>query len=199
MIVSLRHTDSLVALRYADDENGPAGELLWKLGAGGDFEMMGEGDWFLHAHAPEVLPDGSILLYDNGNERPGTVLSSSEHPPYSRAVRYRLDDQAGTVEQLWEHRVPPGEDPLYAPYVGDADPTPQGTVLIAHGRLLEPAAHDPLVPGAAPWIRILEVEPFAGTAVLDIVIREPNRKPGWRTFGAERLATIHPAGYTIEP
>ncbi len=199
LIVSARHTDSLLAIRDADDEDGPAGELLWELGEGGDFELEGEGEWFLHQHAPQVLADGSILLYDNGNERPGTSLEGGGEAPYTRAVRYRLDEEASTAEQVWEHRAPPGEEPVYAPYVGDADLTPQGTVLLAHGGLLEPPAHSPAKPDVVQWARILEVDETTGEPILDVRVGDPEGDAGWRAYRAERIPTLYPAGYVVEP
>lgn len=199
LVLSLRHTDSLVALRYADDADGPAGELLWTLGEDGDFELTGDGEWFFHQHAPEIQPDGSILLYDNGNERPGTSLEDGDPAPYSRAVRYRLDLDEGSAEQVWEHRAPPGEEPFYAPYVGDADRTGDDTVLVTHGGLVDPPSHSPVTPGVQSWGRILEVGVPDGESVLDVRVRDPDPEIGWRAYRAERIPTIYPPGYTVEP
>lgn len=199
LILSLRHTDSLVALRYADDAEGPAGELLWTLGEDGDFELAGDGEWFFHQHAPEIQPDGSILLYDNGNERPGTSLDDGGPVPYSRAVRYRLDFEEGSARQVWEHRAAPGEDPAYAPYVGDADRTGEDTVLITHGGLVDPPSHSPVTPGVQSWGRIIEVGVSDGEPVLDIRVRDPEPEIGWRMYRAERIPSIYPPGYTVEP
>ncbi len=101
LIVSLRHLNAVLAIRYADDDEGAAGELLWRLGPGGDLELLG-GDWQYHQHAPEVQDDGSLLVYDNGNGRPGTTddpAASAGEPAYSRAVHYEVDDDDGTVRQ----------------------------------------------------------------------------------------------------
>ncbi len=199
LILSLRHTDSLVALRYTDDADGPAGELLWTLGEDGDFELAGDGEWFFHQHSPEIQPDGSILLYDNGNERPGTSLEDGDRPPYSRAVRYRLDLDEGSARQVWEHRAGPGEELPYAPYVGDADRTGDDTVLITHGGLLEPPSHSPVTPGVQAWGRIIEVETSDDEPLLDIRIKDPDPEMGWRAYRAERIPSIYPSGYTVEP
>lgn len=53
-------------------------------------------------HAPTKLPNGDIVLYDNGNyrnfyENPDVPLVS-----YSRAVAYRINEAAGTVELVWQ-------------------------------------------------------------------------------------------------
>ena len=69
VLVSARNLSSVMALRWEADDEGPAGEVLWQLGPGLDFELT-EGEWFYRQHAPEVQPDGTILVYDNGSQRP---------------------------------------------------------------------------------------------------------------------------------
>ncbi|MFP3907056.1 MAG: aryl-sulfate sulfotransferase [Acidimicrobiales bacterium] len=196
LLVSVRHTDEIIALRYEDDAEGEAGELLWSLGEGRDFELVDGGEWFLHPHAPEVLPDGSILLYDNANRRPGTSIEDGPLPE-SRAVRYELDEEAGTAEQVWEFGSPADEGPLYAPYVGDADRTDAGTVLITHGGLLDPPAHGP-GDDVLQHSRILEVDPDDDSVLLDVTIRDPDDETGWRAYRAERLDDLYPPGYEVE-
>ena len=73
VIISSRHMSAVLAIRYADDANGKSGDLLWRLGPGGDFTVHGSGELQYYQHAVEVQDDGSILLYDNGNMRPGTT------------------------------------------------------------------------------------------------------------------------------
>lgn len=51
-----------------------------------------------------VKDDGTLIMYDNGNMRPGTTVGGGTAPPFSRAVQYEIDVDAGTATQLWEHR-----------------------------------------------------------------------------------------------
>jgi len=62
--VSLRHQDWVIKF---DRETG---ELIWRLGAEGDFSLVGDGEWFFQQHAAKLLDD-RWLLYDNGKDRPG--------------------------------------------------------------------------------------------------------------------------------
>lgn len=189
MLVSLRHLDAVVALRYHDDAEGPAGEVLWELGPEGDLEMTGDGGWSYHQHAPEPQDDGTLLLYDNGNGRPGT--GEDADPPYTRVVLYDVDEEAGTVTQLWEHRDT-AEDgtPLFAAFVGDADSLDNGTVLIDHGglsnedgtlyaRLLE------VIPGDAPNGSEDEI-------VFDLTVGDGEQ--GWTSYRADRLVSLYGTG-----
>jgi hypothetical protein len=76
-----------------------------------------------------------MLLFDNGNRRPGTASEGGTGaPPFSRAVRYQLDLADGTVRQLWQHRATaPDGKPVYAPFLSDADQLSNGNVLITYG------------------------------------------------------------------
>ncbi len=159
VIVSARHLDLLIGFRYEDDADGPSGELLWTLGPTGSMPLEGEPSY--HQHAPELEADGSLLVYDNGNHRPGGE--------YSRAVRYAIDDSSPdpadwTARQVWQHRVPDVDgSPLFANFLGDVDLLPNGNVLIDHGGIHQ---FDPPARG-----RIIEVIPEGddgGPIVFDV-------------------------------
>ncbi len=136
VIVSSRHTDQIVAFDHLDDE-GPQTAVRWVFGEAGTIPLTGDAPY--HQHAVEVQPDGSILLYDNGNGRPGTAPGDPENPTYSRAVRYAVDDSSDdptdwSVTQIWEHRTTDIDGSvLYARFLGDADRVDNGNVLITHG------------------------------------------------------------------
>jgi outer membrane protein assembly factor BamB len=100
------------------------GRVLWRLGPGGDFQLE-DGcpcDWFYAPHAPELEPEGTILVYDNGNERPDTPV------PYSRAVRIRVDESAMTARTVWSFTTPE-----FTAFLGDVDLLDQGNVLVTAG------------------------------------------------------------------
>jgi len=197
ILVSARHIDQILAIRYQADDEGPAGELLWRLGEGGDFTLT-EGEWFLHQHAPEVLDDGSIMVYDNGNERPGTSLDEPDNLPYSRAVQYEIDTENWTATQVWEHRADAPGEAVYAPFVGDADVLDGGTVLITHGGLLDPPAHTPQTEGVQTWGRVIEVDYDTGDVVFDLKVKDPAGEANWIVYRAERIPSMYPQGHAVE-
>lgn len=106
-----------------------SGDILWILGQDGDFELLGEHEWpwFQHAHAPEFLEDGTLLLYDNGGEDDRT---------FSRVVQYALDETACTAEIVWEYPGELAEDEWYTYAWGDADRLANGNTLVTAGSLL---------------------------------------------------------------
>ncbi len=106
-----------------------SGEILWTLGAEGDFTMTTESDrpWFSHAHAPEIQGDGSFLFFDNGGYETGYR---------SRLVQIALDEAAMTAEIVWEYPGSLAEDEWFAYGWGDADRQPNGNTLATMGSLL---------------------------------------------------------------
>ena len=127
------------------------GELLWRFGEEGDFTMLGDGEWQFHQHSPELLENGNILLYDNGNAR--STLEEGEIP-FSRVVEFNLDEEEMTVEQVWEYR---GEEPYFCPFLGDANRLENGNILITDGTFVsDPELHE-LDPANHKSMRIVEV------------------------------------------
>ena len=188
VLVSARNLSSVMALRWEADEHGPAGEVLWQLGPGLDFELT-EGEWFYRQHAPEVQPDGTILLYDNGSQRPVDTDDKAEAPaPYSRAVAYELDRSGPrstwTARQVWEHRIDTPAGPVYADFLGDADSIGGGHVLITHGAVIDEAVNRNTA---------LIVEVDRATDEILLSIRVPSDGDlGWQTYRAEHLDSWYP-------
>jgi len=136
ILISSRHTNQVIAFDHLET-TGPQSSIRWILGEQGT--LATDGDLFYHAHAVELQKDGSLLLYDNGNGRPGTKAGDPESPTYSRAVLYEISDSGEDQTQWkaiqrWEHRVNDiDENPLFAFFLGDADRLENGNVLITHG------------------------------------------------------------------
>ncbi len=181
LLVSIRHLDAVIALRWKDDDDGAAGELIWHSGPLGDLELL-NGDWHLHQHAPELQPDGTVLLYDNGNNREG--YGTPEAPLYSRAVLFDIDPEAGTVEQLWEYRSNRDGEPIYAPFVGDADGLANGNVLITNGGV-NGASSDIL---SAQLVEVVPSMPDGGEVVFNLEI---GGGAGWIVYRSERIPSIY--------
>ncbi len=138
VVVSIRHLDMLLAFRYRADEAGPSGEVLWSTGPSGTAALVGADPsaWTYGQHAPEWEDDGSLLVYDNGNNRPEPLDGPAPPGPASRAVRYDID-RSGSVPEFslaWEWVTPDDDgNPVFGPFVGDADLLANGNVLVAHG------------------------------------------------------------------
>ncbi len=66
-------------------------------------------------HAPELLPNGNLLVFDNGSHR-----NFNEENHYSRAVEYKINESNKTVEQIWQYGKERG-DAFYSAIVCDVD------------------------------------------------------------------------------
>ncbi|MFT5202972.1 MAG: hypothetical protein ACI9C1_002369 [Candidatus Aldehydirespiratoraceae bacterium] len=137
LLVSSRHTDQIIALAMTE-ETGPQTEARWILGADGTIPYDGQS--FHHTHGVKTAVNGDILLYDNGNFRPGTEMAGGDEPNYSRGVRIKVDDTSDdpaswSATQVWEHRMvdPLTNAPIFAPIIGDTDELDNGNILVTHG------------------------------------------------------------------
>ena len=154
VLLSVRNYDCIHRIDRA------SGDIVWTLGgvhcADNEFAVIGDPyDGFSHQHDATLLDNGNILLFDNGN---------LHDPPRSRAVEYRIDEQARTAELVWSH-----DDGRYTGYFGSAERLENGNTLISWGAL-----HDPLVTEVTP----------AGERVFTLTL-----PPGQRTYRAYQGTT----------
>lgn len=117
LIVSFRNRRQVVSL-------GPDfGSIEWELGGpGSDYAFPDPTDRFYGQHTAAELPNGNILMFDNGLERP-----EEEDGPYSRALELRLDERARTAVKVWEYRP---ERDFYASQFGSAYRLRNGNTLV---------------------------------------------------------------------
>lgn len=130
MLLSFRHLDAVYEI------NTRTGDIVWKLGGTETRDSLAvrgdeRGDYPLGGqHDARYGPDGTITIYDNSSALP-------EARP--RAVRYRIDEAAGTarlVDELTDPDVPTS----YC--CGSARPTEDGGWLIGWGGNGYSAAYD---------------------------------------------------------
>ena len=76
-------------------------------------------------HDPKILPNGNLLLFDNGTGRP-----QEDGGEYSRAIELALDEENMTAEAVWTYRHDPD---LFCPIWSDADRLPNGNTLVVFG------------------------------------------------------------------
>ena len=93
LLLSMRNQDWILKIDYRDGQG--SGDVIWTLGYGGDFTLVGTGGdrmpWFSHQH--DVSVDGNeLLVYDNGNVR--RLFTPGAH---SRGQVYRIDESTRTA------------------------------------------------------------------------------------------------------
>lgn len=117
LLLSMRHQHWIIKIDY--NKGKGTGGVLWRLGEGGDFTLLGgtdPTDWFYGQHGPnlaETISPGvfSLSVMDNGINRTfpaGQTCQSSgvTNCPYSSGSVYLLDENAKTAT-LVLHYVPP--------------------------------------------------------------------------------------------
>lgn len=101
--------------------------------------------WNYGQHAPELTPQGTLLVYDDGNFRAepyDTKLADANN--YSRGVEFSIDETNMTVTQVWDSSLATNEDRLFTPILGCTRQLPQTqNILVTYGYVT-------YVNGAAP-------------------------------------------------
>jgi hypothetical protein len=94
LLVSFRNQDWIVKINYDSGEG--KGDVLWRLGSGGDFQLVPSNPtmWFSHQHDPryEPLSTSRLMVLDNGNLRHDADPNAA-----SRGQVLQLDEQTKTA------------------------------------------------------------------------------------------------------
>lgn len=108
------------ALGEVDSLDPRTGQVLWTLG-GTHATLRIEGDpegFFSAQHFARMLPNGNVLLYDNGWRHT---------PAETRAVEYAIDVARGTATMVWQHHHSPA---LFTPFMGSAQRLRNGNTVV---------------------------------------------------------------------
>jgi len=134
-----RHQDAVINLAFE------TGELNWIIGdpEGWPQEMVdkyfftpvgdGEFDWQYEQHACVILPDGDVMLFDNGHFRAKNkenYLANSKN--FSRGVRYRIDTEKMTIQQIWQYGKERGAE-FFSPYICNVEYYNEGHYMVHSG------------------------------------------------------------------
>lgn len=140
--MSLRHQDWLIKIDVETDE------VVWRLGAEGDFELVDDLDaadpeplspalWMSHQHSPEIVSrDGAryeLVLFDNGNlRRDDAGAWDWDAEPYSRVAGFALDEATLRATPTFALGASDPADPgfFFSQIRGDADLLPGGDRLL---------------------------------------------------------------------
>jgi hypothetical protein len=137
IMVSLRTQDCI--LKFSRE----TGNIKWILGDPGNWRTpwsdkllrpVGDLSWQYHQHDCSVTPSGTILCFDNGNNR-ATPFNAKmpDAESYSRIVEFAVDDAAMEVRQVWSYGDRDDEK-LYGCYQGGAYRLPRtGNTFMNYG------------------------------------------------------------------
>jgi hypothetical protein len=159
ILMSNRHINQVVNIK--PDFSG----INWTLGGpGSDFTFTDPTDQFYHQHYVKVLPNGHILMFDNGNTRP-----ASEGGEYSRALELELDFTTMQVNKVWEYRYSPD---LFANCCSSVQRLDNGNTVIDFG---QDSGHNP------PIANLVEIDPD-GKMIMNIQISSPGKNIQYRAY-----------------
>lgn len=131
-------------------------------------------EWAWYQHAPELMPDGTLLLFDNGDNRNYTGQTL-----YSRAVAYRIDPNAMTIQQVWQYGKERGGE-TFSRIVSDVD------YHAAEGNVV-------FMPGAVgSYGKAIEVDYTTRAVVFEATITPPIAPFGITFHRVERLPLYPP-------
>lgn len=200
ILVSLRNQDAVIKFSRA------TGELLWILGDHGNWNppwsdklLAPKGDlaWQFHQHNVSITREGDIMVFDNGKFRALPFDKPRAAPEnFSRAVEYRVDEAAMTVEQIWEFDA--GKDTkYYSTYVGGANRLPQtDNVFVTFGGVTSQDDGTPSDNNQQHRVMARHVEVThdeAAEKVLELAIEDRSGTDAvrWFSFRGEHLETLY--------
>lgn len=206
LIVSLRDQNAVFKLSRA------TGQVKWILGPHANWGVNFQQDlltpvgtpfeWNYGQHAPELTPQHTLLLYDDGNERACPYAPPvADQNNYSRGVEFSIDETNMQVSQVWDSSLAAG-DRIFTIAVGDADWLKQtGNILVTYGLItyvngVHPSAYSP----NATMVRIREFTHDATPQVVfDLSFFDYNNTSsnyaGYVCYRSDRIPDlyVHPA------
>ena len=151
--------------------------------------------WSYHHHAPKWSPAGTLLLFDNGaaRARPFDPALTAEQG-FSRALEYAIDEEAGTLREVWSYGGPgPNDERFLSAYISDVDWLPQtGNILVTKGgRVRDFDGNVLMFPEEGHnWITLTEVtHTMPARKIWEAVIDDP--RWGMAAFRAERIESLY--------
>jgi hypothetical protein len=140
--ISCRHLNRITRIDYQ------TGDILYNMG----FDMpSGDVDFgdnlFSFQHAPQLLPNGNMMVYDNGNRRDNIIQTPETGVSKPIELAFDYDPETGIpvdTSIVWEWEVPE-----YTPFVCDADRLPGGNTLVCTGPAN--ATHEVAPDGSVVW------------------------------------------------
>ena len=203
IIASFRGCSKVLAIdpNHAEDH-----KVAWRVGhsnlTAAEWEARGVGPaplaivgdpagQFCGQHAAQVLPNGNLILYDNGTACLLDPLTGEEagraSAEYSRAVEYTLDHDNGEAVFVRDHSLR-GIQQYVGYFHGQVEPLADGDWLVSWGRPHPREATDESLPVDA----VTQVDPDTG--VEKFSLRDPDNKRRH-----SRAIPLHPVALFRDP
>ncbi len=193
--LSARHIDAIVNIDYetgalnwiiGDPEGWPEDKLKYFFTPVGD----GEFDWQYEQHACLITPNGDVMCFDNGHWRskdPNKYRLNRDN--FSRGVRYRINTEDMTIEQLWQFGKERGEH-FFSKYICNVEYYAEDHYMVHSGGIQFEGEHayeggEPIRPGdTSRQAKSVTVELCRGEKMMELQV-EGNY------FRAEKMPLYH--------
>ncbi len=138
LLLSFRHLSQVIKIARTTHDGFQPGDVVWRLGGRrSDFTFVDPDPRYAGGpcaqHTASQLPDGHILLFDNGSWSLNPYCVDPDDPTgapvyrnQTRVVEYALDLGTGTATPVWTYEVP-GRFALFA---GSAERLDDGGTLV---------------------------------------------------------------------
>ena len=138
VLLSVRHQNWIIKIDFEDGKG--SGNILWRLGEGGDFSLnagIDPTDWFYAQHGPNFFSSNTTGVFklgvmDNGDDRQfptGVICGIGGAAPchYSTGMVLQVDEATKSATII-THYFPPGS--IYSLFGGNVDPLANGDLEV---------------------------------------------------------------------
>jgi hypothetical protein len=186
LLLSIRNQNWIVKIDFQDGAG--SGNIVWRLGAGGDFTLVGgvdPTDWFYAQHGMNFFGTGTsgqfgLGVFDDGDDRPvpqGGTCGVAGAPACYSTVEVLQVDEAGKTATLLHQYVAPAS--FYSFFGGQTD-------LLANGDI------EGVFCAAQPGGTVQEFQPGASVTETSPAIVWQAVTPGAYLYRAQRLPSLYP-------
>ena len=139
ILASFRNLSAVLKIAWSAHDGYQRGDVVWRLGGRhSDFTFVDDPypSGPCAQHTANLLPNGHVLIYDNGSVLLGADQSNCVNPadpsgptinrPQTRITEYALDEGAGTATLVWDYV----ETGRFAYFAGSARRLPNDHTLI---------------------------------------------------------------------
>lgn len=136
--LSGRHQDAVINIDFE------TGELNWIIGDPEGwpkefvdkyfFKPIGSPfEWSYEQHGAVVCPNGDVMMFDNGHYRSKIKTNYMKaQDSYSRGVRYHLNLENRTIQQVWQFGKERGPE-FFSPYICNVEYYDEGRYMVHSG------------------------------------------------------------------
>ncbi len=123
-------------------------------------------DWSWGPHTPVLMPNGNILVFDNGYNRHFKNVTLGSTNAHSRIVEYKVDELKRTVQQVWAYGESRGANGFSAALSGVQYLSKTGHVMFCPGMGVKT--------NKGLGGRVVEIDPKTNEVIYELEITAPS-------------------------